>query len=320
MDKIITLLTSLFNLTKVASVTLPGLLAAAGLALVLWPAMPIDLIPVVTAVSTSQNSVVDNLQRSAPLSAEPPSAFPSAFGRACSVEHWALDDVINRMKFEAGQAEHQARAPQSGLPPVDVESSWPSEALRQLLRIERQANNLSVPDSRKRSILEQVVLDFEAHNLDVCIDLEKSWQGQEEKDIQQLTTDVANVETQRGAAQANFLAYQKSNSPLATHYKAEMDTFQHQIDSLRENIRGKNRDVQERIRRVNELNDEKQVISDRLKDPGRLRPRLGFDLFLTGLINHLVGFVLLALAAAVVVTAIDRAWFGLLYEDLFDGF
>jgi hypothetical protein len=35
MDQIITLLTNLFNLTKVASVTLPGLLAAGGLALVL---------------------------------------------------------------------------------------------------------------------------------------------------------------------------------------------------------------------------------------------------------------------------------------------
>ncbi len=50
MNQIITLLTNLFSLTKVASVTLPGLLAAAGFALILWPAVPFDTIPAVVRV------------------------------------------------------------------------------------------------------------------------------------------------------------------------------------------------------------------------------------------------------------------------------
>lgn len=41
---------------------------------------------------------------------------------------------------------------------------------------------------------------------------------------------------------------------------------------------------------------------------------------MTGLINHVVAFILLSLAAAVMVTAFDRAVFGFIFEDLFDGF
>ena len=46
MDQIITLLSNLFNLTKIASVTLPGLALAGALALFLWPPRPIDAIRV----------------------------------------------------------------------------------------------------------------------------------------------------------------------------------------------------------------------------------------------------------------------------------
>jgi hypothetical protein len=87
MDQIITLLTNLFNLTKVAAVTLPGLLAAGGLALVLWPPAPIDVIPVVVAVTrpaetvppynlpNPQSPVVDHSKH--PPTASAPT-FPSA--------------------------------------------------------------------------------------------------------------------------------------------------------------------------------------------------------------------------------------------------
>jgi len=55
MDQIITLLTNLFNLTKMASVTLPGILSAGGVALILWPALPIDMVPAVVRVSHSRS-------------------------------------------------------------------------------------------------------------------------------------------------------------------------------------------------------------------------------------------------------------------------
>ena len=321
MDQIITLLTNLFNLTKVASVTLPGLLAAAGLALTLWPAIPIDVIPVVTAISTAHAAIADDagtLEKfQVKVSKEPPNeavpGFPPAFNQACAVSYWPSDGVVEQMELEIDR--------NRGKQPYD--QAWEESAKRQLQDlkdIEQQGEDESVPESRKRAVREQFVLDFEAHNLALCLDLEKSWQGQEERDIQQLTADADILEKQRSAAQDNFLAYQKSNNPLASKYERDMDTAKARIDTVRNTIRGRNRTLQERALKMNELNDDQQIIAERLKDPGRLRPRVGFDAFLTGLVNHVVGFILLSLAAAIVVTAIDRAAFGAFFEDLFDGF
>jgi hypothetical protein len=336
MEQIITLLTNLFNLTKVASVTLPGLLAAAGLALTLWPAIPIDVIPVVTAISTAHTAIADNAAALTPSLVKPsrePSSesvpgFPPAFDQACSVSYWPADEAVSRLRLEVAKknkdAEFASPRAERG-PALDASSdqSWVKSMqtqLEYLERIEQQGKDESVPESRKRAVREQFLLDFEAHNLALCLDLEKSWQGQEERDIQLLTADADILEKQRSAAQDNYLAYQKSNNPLAAHYEADMDTAKARIDTVRNTIRGRNRTLQERTLKINELNEDQQIIVDRLKDPGRLRPRVGFDAFLTGLVNHIVGFILLSLAAAIVVTAIDRAAFGAFFEDLFDGF
>jgi hypothetical protein len=318
MDQIITLLTNLFNLTKVASVTLPGLLAAGGLALVLWPTVPIDVIPVVTAVSpSSQSFVVNNEANPLPPrvnpskepSNEPASTFPPAFGQACSVEFWPLENLDSWIEWAI------KNPGRNGLRVYDP--VFLGNELDQLKNIRR---NPSIPENSKRRIFEQFVLDLQDRNLALCVDLEKSWQGQEEKDIQPLNTDADILEKQRSAAQDNYLAYQKSNSPLAHRYEAAMDEAKARIDTVRNTIRGKDRDVQERMLRVKELNEDQQLITDRLKDPGRLRPRVGFDAFATGLVNHVVAFILLSLAMAIVVTAIDRAALSAFFENVFDGF
>lgn len=128
MDQIITLLTNLFNLTKVAAVTLPGLLSAGGLALILWPALPIDVIPVVVAVShpydsfpaenspNQQSPAVDH--NGYPITAAA-STFPPAFQPACMVEHWTSDDVITRLNWEALYPAANPSA-HDGLPPADI--------------------------------------------------------------------------------------------------------------------------------------------------------------------------------------------------------
>jgi hypothetical protein len=58
MDQIITLLSNLFNLTKVASVTLPGLALAGALALFLWPSRPIDIVRIPIIVEPAGEPVV----------------------------------------------------------------------------------------------------------------------------------------------------------------------------------------------------------------------------------------------------------------------
>lgn len=304
-NQIITLLTNLFNLTKVASVTLPGLLAALGLALVLWPAVPVDVIPAVVSIAA-------------------PSPPPARVGaQACEIQHWVVDDVVRWMETQPLSPENRGDIqnigpthPGGGIPPRLTQN-----ALQQILGIERQAGNLTVPESRKRAILEQFVLDYEVQSLSICADLEKSWAGLDDLSIQQLTIDIENLEKQRSAAQDNYLASLKANSrSLAGQYEGDMRRQQDKIDEARDNILRSTQDKKERERRAAELGVEQQLIKDRLGDPGRLRPRVGFDLFVTGLINHVVAFILLSLAAAVIVTAFDRALFGSVFEDLFDGF
>ena len=324
MDQIITLLTNLFNLTKVAAVTLPGLLTAGGLALILWPPTPIDVIPVVVAVSRTPETV---LPYNLPNATSPvvnhriqqtatASTFPSPYVAACRVEHWTPDS-----DDDTRQLREELNASSQVTDEIPYDAAWAQEQFDQLTRVEEQVNHLWIPQTRRRRILEQFALDLAAHNLAICIDTEKSWQGQEQREIQQWTSDLDHLETQRSAAQDNLIAYRKSNNgTLAAHYEELMATLQDRIDTLRNSIRGQNRDVQERARRISELSAEQSAVGERLTDPGRLRPRVGFDLFVTGLVSHIVGFILLSLAAAIVVTAIDRAVFGALWEDLFDGF
>jgi hypothetical protein len=317
-NQIITLLTNLFNLTKVASVTLPGLLAAAGFALILWPAVPVDVIPAVVGVE--KVSPPPNLAKTP----------------ACKVEHWAMDDVVYWMDSQAASlAKNPPPAPaqpqdigpapakpqNTGAAPALNPDQLTQEALRQILVIEGRTTNLSVPGIRKRAILEQFALDYQVQSLGLCADLEKSWSGKDEIAIQQLTADLEILEKQRSAAQDNYLAYLKANNrSLIDQYKRDMRGLQDEIKAKRNELLDDTQDKKERERRAGELLTEQQEIKDRLGDPGRLRPRVGFDLFVTGLINHIVAFILLSLAAAVMVTAFDRAAFGFLFEDLFDGF
>ena len=326
MNQIITLLTNLFNLTKVASVTLPGLLAAAGFALILWPAVPVDVIPAVVRVE----------------SVSPPPNLAKT--PACKVEHWAMDDVLYWMDSQGvslaknpppipvqpqdiGPAPTRsphvgpAQSPNTVPPLVLNPDRLTQEALRQILVIEGRTTNLSVPGIRKRAILEQFALDYQVQSLGLCADLEKSWSGKDEIAIQQLTADLEILEKQRSAAQDNYLAYLKANNrSLIAQYQRDMGGLEDKIKAKRNELLDDTQDKKERERRAGELLTEQQEIKERLGDPGRLRPRVGFDLFVTGLINHIVAFILLSLAAAVMVTAFDRAAFGFLFEDLFDGF
>jgi len=304
--QIITLLSNLFSLTKVASVTLPGLLTAAGFALVLWPSIPVDVIPAVVRIED----------------VSPPPTLAKT--QACQVQHWAMDDVMYWMELQASSLQNNPAAAQPqniGPAPALNPDQLTQEALRQILVIENRTKNLSVPGMRKRAILEQVALDYEVQSLALCADLEKSWSGKEEISIQQATADLDILEKQRSSAQDNYLAYLKTNNrPLIAQYQRDMGGLQDRITQKRNDLLSLTQDRKERERRAGELLAEQQEIKDRLGDPGRLRPRVGFDLFVTGLINHIVGFILLSLAAAVMVTAFDRAAFGFLFEDLFDGF
>lgn len=190
-----------------------------------------------------------------------------------------------------------------------------------VLQLYKNGQERTYPQSRRRQLQEQLILDFENQKFSECINLETSLKGRETTENQQLKADLDIEEKQRSAAQDNYLAYLKSNNlALADRYRTEMENFQGCISLKRYSVLWNERDSLERDRRLAELTRGQGVITARLADPGRLRPRLGFDDFTTALVNHVVGFILLSLAAGVVVTAFNRAvFFGGLFEDLFDG-
>jgi hypothetical protein len=340
MNQIITLLQNLFSLTKVASVTLPGLLAAGGLALILWPAIPVDLIPLATVRPVQELASFKAVKATEAqgTSLGPDVACPgenllgrhNAYDQACQVRLVAMTEILDSIKEEE-QKDQQAckedeqskkdEQPKKDAQPKaeDLISSKLQDICPQLVDIQRRD---TYPKSRKQQIQQQLILDFENQKFSECINLDTSLKGREAAENQQLTADLDIEEKQRSSAQDNYLAYLKSNNLfLASRYRREMDNFQGCITLKRYSVLWNDRDIQERDRQMTELTRDQGIITARLADPGRLRPRLGFDDFVTGLVNHVVAFILLSLAAAIIVTALDRTvFFGGLFEDLFDGF
>jgi hypothetical protein len=343
MNQIITLLQNLFSLTKVAAVTLPGLLSAGALALILWPATPVDLIPVATAGSRPS----EDLGADQSCSGESALPRPNAYLEVCRMEFVPIDQFptyidsrlkrllalgeVNKPKaaIQKGECESQTNESETDESlTVSFESKKPWRVapfefgLDRTLHCQLSAitSDLSVPESRRDQVKEQLILDAEDQMFSYCNEMENSLKGREESENLQLKADLEIEEKKRGAAQDNFLAALKSGSPVYGDYWRQMNSFQGCIALKRYTTIENEQDSRERQRRVEELTRTQQVIKARLADPGRLRPRLGFDAFMTGLVNHVVAFILLSLASAIIVTATDRAVFGAFFEDLFDGF
>ena len=287
MNEIITLLTNLFNLTKIVSVTLPGLLAAGGLALILWPPAPVDVIPVVLL---------------------PPSQASPNMGHA-----------YDRPACNSGLATTDLVLPIDAQGAVGTTNYYITDP-NLIGAAKRRIEISGVPRLRRERVRDQFVLDLEWEYFARCIQLEESWEGQEKTQNDQLSADLAELNTERTAIQTNYLKYQQGQGPPAPNYARDLRRYDDQIEAKRLNIVANEQDIRERDRRIKELTDQQQIIKDRQGDPGRLRPRMGFDIFVAGLVSHVVGFILLSLAAALLVKAIDEAIFGVAFEDLFDGF
>lgn len=319
MGQIITLLTNLFNLTKIASVTLPGLLSAAGLALILWPAVPVDVIPFVFHVSHGR---AFDVPPDVACAGENVLGRHDAYAQSCQIFSFPIDEAKRYIEVDQEQLRTRIQdLRNSGGGPAELADDE-AEYSRNQFTIEEleKTDDPSLPASRRRQIREQLLLDLKDQSFSECTELETSRKGREEAENDQLKADLVIEEQKRTAAQTNYLAALTANSPVAGRYQTEMNYFEGCITLKRYTTLWNNEDINERGRRLTELSRQQKVIDARLTDPGRLRPRVAFDDFLTGLVNHVVGFILLSLAAAIVVTAIDNALFGALFEDLFDGF
>jgi hypothetical protein len=251
MDKLIAMLQNLFSLTKVASVSLPGLVSALGLAMLLWPAMPEDFIPTVDDPRTVQ---FDPPPR--------PEACPITLKPLQLLQHHGLSDI------------------------------------------------------KDTQIKNQSTLEQQKNIFPKCINIESSRQGYEKSENDRLTAEIAQKQKILDAAQENFLAYSKSNSPLAAHFARQRQDAEEEITARRKLIEDNEQSIRDRDLRIKELTRMAAIIDARLADPGRLRPRGSFDDILAGLANHVVAFILLSLALGLVVTPLNQAAASVLYLRL----
>jgi hypothetical protein len=252
MDKIATLLQSLLNLNKVASVTLPGLVVAVALALIWWPPRPEDRIPIVVK-GGSETTV----QHQGP---NQQSLFIVPEEQACNVDT-------------------------SPLPPF---KDWEWET------------------NRSTAIQNQRSLDKAKDDIADCIEIETSRKGYEKTQNDHLALDIADLEKLLAAALDMYSNYEKSDNPLAARFHAKVELHKKEIKEKRESILRNEQSIRNRDLHLAKLGRYDKIISDRLADPDRLRPRKTFDDLLALLVNHVVAFVLLAIALGVVLTPLNQ--------------
>ena len=319
MGQIIDLLTNLFKLTKVAAVTLPGLAAAGALALLFW-LPPVDVIPIAEQTFlTPPPKVPYQIQQELPCPAvpgvdrrdcRPPNTQDLTGMPACEVKQFFLSDV--------NDCYHCTREDAQRILVDSPDGKMLHAAGLDENRLLPQQDGDKAPEYiDNASARQQFVLDFEKHAFAQCAEVENSWRGVEEQANALLTADAANLDKQRSDVQDAYVTDLKTNNPGTEKLRGELQRILNAIESTREKILRNSSSIKERERRSAELKLDVGIITDRLTDPGRLRPRKTFDDYLSGLVNHVVGFILLSLALSLVVTAIDRATFDSIYEVLF---
>jgi hypothetical protein len=344
MGQIIDLLTNLFKLTKVAAVTLPGLAAAGALALLFW-LPPVDVIPIAEQTFlTPSPKVPYQIQQALPCPAVPggdrrdcqiPSTAQDVPGMpACKVKQFVLSDLNdcdhctheNKQEREEKAAKQKAEAGEKCPKKNDSKENSSNDDPRTLLcaagiqpnRLLPYENADKAPGYISTAVgRQQYLLDYEKDAFAACAEVEDSWRGIEEQENTLLNADAANLDKQRSDVQDAYITYLKANNPGIPKLRAELQQILNEIEITREKILKNSSSIKERERRSSELKRDVGTITDRLADPGRLRPRKTFDDYLSGLVNHVVGFILLSLALSLVVTAIDRATFDSIYEVLF---
>src|SRR5581483_1396716 len=174
------------------------------------------------------------------------------------------------------------------------------------------------PEASKNS---QLVLDREKQNIAECVENETSRKGEEKARNEYLTQDVADRQKLSTVLLDTYTAYEKSNNPLAGQFRAKWESNSKAIGDIREKILSNEQSIRDRDRNLTELARFDKIISERLADPGRLRPRQTFDDVLIALVNHVTGFILLAIALGVVSTPLAQAgaagFFDLVFREGF---
>jgi hypothetical protein len=284
MDPLITLLTNLLNLTKVAAVTVPGLLLTGAFALLFWPPPPIDFIPITyPRIDSATGRWVATIN--------PQERPPSEIALACDVQ-------ITTMP--AGSARRSG--PFTELLGWDLIGLQSPPSNRHAL--ERSLSQLNSDEAISQAtgpaIRTQLLLDLEQIRLAECEDAEAELKQIKKSESDYLTSDIADLERQR-----------------ASEKGAEQSKIKKRIDDDHEALSSVQKVLAEQEREQATLKRYSALVSSRLADPGRLRPKLDFSAFVTLQTSHVVGFIVLSIALGIIVAPLRDAFFGLLARKLF---
>lgn len=238
MGDLITRLTNLFNLSKTVAVTVPGLIAAAALGLVLRPVSP-------------KNEIAVPIQ-----------------GAECEFRQEELT------------------------PPA----------------------HLSFGDYRDTARAHQNKLEVSRLTLQDCILQRTSELGKEEADIADKKIEIEVQSKERDVFARKYLQYVESLGPLRANYESGMRTRTDQIMRIRKQLLDDELAAKRRQLAIDRLKASLKVVDERLADPGRLRPALGFADYFEGLTSKVLAFVLLAMALGFTLDPINRGLFGALFD------
>jgi len=150
--------------------------------------------------------------------------------------------------------------------------------------------------------------------------METALQGQEQADNAELTTDIANLDKQRSDLQDAYTASLKTNDRvISENFRRKLSAILELSDEYRARSGVNLASINERTRRLDEIKVEQANVAALLVAPGSLRAVQGFDMFIQGLVNHVIAFILLSIALSLILVAFDRTVVGNLFEDVFPG-
>jgi hypothetical protein len=182
----------------------------------------------------------------------------------------------------------------------------PSNRICQLKQVNlsiEEAGASSLDDllqSRTTAKNAQKALDTAQHDLTYCISRETSQQGTEEDEITRLKYEIGVQEKEREPLQQQYVAYRKAGSPLTSQFEQAYLKVDREISLKMARIAELNKSIKDRQFRLDEKKEALKVVTDRMTEPGRLRPRQKFTDFIQALTDHAIGVVLLSLIVGMV--------------------
>jgi hypothetical protein len=159
-------------------------------------------------------------------------------------------------------------------------------------------------DYKNSARLRQYALEQENENFEKCLAEEKRLEGEKQSHIDALRQDLKARESLRSADAALIAEYEKSDSPMIGMARKHLDSVEREVWNLRAEIWRDEQQARDRDWEVTELSRWKGVVSDRLADPGKLRPELGFDDYMSVLSKHVLAFIFLTVALGTITEAI----------------